>query len=706
MSYNPYDEEEESDTYRQYDIRDGIIFLIEVNDDIFHPLKELNNTSQVFEILSSINHLTQELVKTAPSTGIGIFFYNTTRQSKGINVKYMNRLFRLHELNLHDMQKLNSLVEDEIEGLTTIKSKFPPSKEATVDVNEVLKFVLDEFRTNNTKSFNRKKLLWFTNNENPYNLDLKADNDEILVKLRNTTSNYFNERIPIVPVFLNKPNMKSFNMKFYEEIFLNTNFLTIKDKIMEFDKNSMLLSKQIKTNILRLKQINRIQMACNLILSDGDKVAGNFGCAIRGYTLFNHEKPRTTNHIYVDDEDYKVVQVESSIQIKDNNEKIEIPEDDQLSYSERKSQIGIRKGLEFKYKDNEGHKHDSLYLTDDVFDFLKNYTFDHNHSNDDMEPKIESDSDEFSGDESWESSVQVNLTNPPYLKLLGFRHISKFQPFYNVSSPIFITYDSSNGANSQYGYNNLGETFKSLYISCVKLQKYAILFGCTKRNALPNMYALYPTNVLKSSLASTFPDGFLLVRMPYLDDIRSLPAHMLRPQYPHFQKEDDGPNPVEIVDSFKQLIDVLNISNYNPSDFPNPSLNYFYDYLKCDLLGVEQGDQSIERFDKAFALIQQVYKHLQKSEYKSIFQFINEKLSEIGGDSSMIEPEPPKKKQKVEEIDEMQLLGAWNEGTLNQFNMNQLKAFVSKYKNSIKSATKKADLIQNISDYLASRRAN
>lgn len=702
---NSYEEEEDSNSYRQYDIRDGIIFLIEVNEDIYKPLKELNGKSQVFEILSSINYLTQELVKTAPSTGIGIFFYNTSKQHKGFNVANVNRLFRLHELNLHDMQKLNNVIEDELEGLTTIESRYPPANEDIVDVNEVLKFILDEFRTNNTKSFNRKKLLWFTNNENPYKLNFKSDNDEVLVKARNTTSNYFNERIPIVPVFLNKYNQTSFETKFYEEIFLNTNFLTIKNKIMEFDNSNTLLAKQIKSNILRLKQVNRIQIACNLILSDGDKVAGNFGCAIRGYTLYNHEKPRTTNHIYVDGEDYKVVQIDSSMQVKDSEEKVEVPENDQLSYSERKSEVGIRKGFEFKYKDSEGYKHDSLYLTDDLFDFLKNYSFDHNFIPDGVESKLENDSDDFSGDDSWESNLQVNITTTPYLKLLGFRHFSKFQPFYNVSSPIFITYDSSNGANSQYGYSNLDETFKSLYLSCVKLERYAVLFGCTKRNALPNMYVLYPTNVVKSSLATRFPDGFLLVRLPYLDDIRSLPAYMLKQPYPQFNKKESSPNPKEIVDDFRKLIDVLKISNYNPGDFPNPSLNYFYDYLKSDLLGEEQSDKSIEKFDRAFTLIKQVYQHLHKSEYLDIFKLINDKLLEMGGQNSITEEEPPKKKQKIEEIDEMQLLKAWADGTMNQFNMNQLRAFVSKYKSSIKSASKKADLINNISEYLSSRRA-
>ncbi|EGV62386.1 ATP-dependent DNA helicase II subunit 1 [Yamadazyma tenuis] len=705
MSSYAFEDDDEYGTDRQYAIRDGIIFLVELNDEIFRPLKSLGGKSQILQILWSINRLLQESVIMAPSTGVGVFFYNCSKSHSGFpKESRVDRLFRLHELNLKDMRRLNFLIEDELSGLKPIRDSFSPSSDPVVDLNEVFNVVYEEFKTQSTKSFNRKKLIWFTNNHNPYNLTQLEGNEELLSKLRETTANYFAEMIPIVPMFLKLDTNDTFDLKFFESVFSNTNFLTLKNKLFDSNNgdNTVVVDK-IGSIISRIKQVRRIQIGCNLILSDG-KIGGKFGCSVKGYTLYNHEQMKKVSHIYADAEDLTVVQSEATIKTKDDHEVVKIPDDPNTTYEERKSKAGGRKGFSLKYKNEDATMEDVFYLDNKQVEFLKQYTFDHSPEDD---TKVESESEDDLKHED-EDVPYVALSHPPYLKLLGFRHVSKFKPYYNMAAPIFITFDSSNGYSLPLGFQNSKDTFTNLYKSCVKLERYAMLFGCTKKNALPSLFALYPTNIAKSSNQDSLPEGFLLVRLPWLDDIRALPPHMIKNPLIQFDKSKSS-LPTALVDSFKVLMKKLHIQNYNPGDFPNPSLNFFYEVLKNDLLQIESSDahMSIEKFDATFQYLENISTILSKGDLKRVVESINKDLDASGVlliDEDPMEP-PTKKPKPTVEVDDSDILTAWKSNSLNQFNMNQLKSFVSRYKNSIKSATKKQDLINNIVDFLESRNA-
>lgn len=688
MSY-----QDDDNDYRQYDIRDAIIFLIELNDSMFMPQKQLNGNSHIFEILSSINELTQLLVLTAPNTGIGIYFYNTTKTHKLLpSNSHITRLLKLRELNVEDMQKLNFSVEDAILGFKSLEDTFPPTT-GPVDLNEVFNIIFDEFRTPSTKQFNRRKLIWFTNNDNPYRLATPTSDANLLVKLRETTANYFNEKIPIFPMFLDKGDHSEFEMKFFEEIFLNTNFLASKSRFLSSDpQNDIMVNQEIKSSILRLKQVNRIQMACNIILSDG-KIGGKFGCSVRGYALYNHEKARRTNHIYTKSEKYTVVELEGTLSYKDSGEPVSLPDDTNLSFSQRKQNAGIRLGFELGPKD--AGPDNILYLNDTQMGFLHQYAFDHDPGSMKTEEVLDDDID----NEEEEEVPFVTLSHPAYLKLIGFRDITTFKPFYNISPPVFITYDPTNGSSMPLGYENLANTFRNLYQSCVKLRKYAILFGCTKKNSHPSLYTLYPTNIAKSSKSGNFPDGFLLIRLPWLDDIRALPPHMITNPDIQFNN-DKSVASEELRDKFQTLVEALRIENYSPSNFSNPSLNYFYEFIKNDILQVEASLDS-RKFDSSLGLLHDIFIKVKNNNLSQLIENIKNEMA----DNDMSDPveEPPAKKAKAAEINDEVIVAGWRAGSLNQFTVAQLKAFSTKYK--IKSGTKKQDFIDNVTKYLDSQKS-
>lgn len=712
----------DEEDYRQYDIREGIIFLIELNDDILKPIPELDHKSQLIEILSSINELLEQMIITLPNTGVGIYFYNCTKTSKRFKPEStLNRLFRLSDISATTMKLLNDLIADDASDFKSIAQTLSYNKPGQFPLHTIFGDILDEFLQKNSKrsqrfSYNRKRLIWFTNNDKPYNDD---DKEGIVQNLRTVIDDFELHKIPITPIFLDKTLSATFDLQFYKDIFLNTNYLkNYNDKSLEVMNRKLsrsTLPQKIKSYILRLKQINRIQMACNLILSDGRNIHGNFGCSVRGYALYNHQKPKKLRHIYDKLDEFKIIELESTLKDADGLE-IKLGDDIDKSIAELKNDANIRSGVQFQ---------DTVfYLNHEQVDFLKNYTFDHDpiEMDDDDDENFttanynstfttETSHNETEVIDKEEDDVDVTVTPSPYLKLLGFRHISKFQSYYNSHSPVFITYDPFDGNRSAFGYKNSDKTFKNLYNSCIKLERYAILFGCTKAGSMPNLYAFYPTNLPKSSKIGYFPDGFLLIRLPWLDDIRSLPTHILNNEVLKFDKEDPNVNPKDIVSNLKSLIKTFTIKNYNPYELPNPSLNFFYKVIKYDLLqlDLEEDFQDLAKNDVTYRHVQQIYAAIKSDpslldSIKAINEQLNHYDSAIGKHSLAQEDHQPGKKQKIVELSDQDILIAWKNQKLNQFTLPQLKQFVLNYK-QIKSATKKQDVIDNITEYLDKKRS-
>ena len=160
--------DESSRAFQQYEIKEGIAFLIEITPELLAPVSELNSRSQLFEILSSINDLMQELIMTSRSTGIGIYLYNCQPNSKLRSMKNpsnFQKLFHLNVLNLQNMKKLNDMIQDvSIKPLNEI-FKYKPSESET-QLTTVLSKMIDEFT--NKKEFNKRRMFWITTNDKPY----------------------------------------------------------------------------------------------------------------------------------------------------------------------------------------------------------------------------------------------------------------------------------------------------------------------------------------------------------------------------------------------------------------------------------------------------------------------------------------------------------------------------------------------------------
>jgi ATP-dependent DNA helicase 2 subunit 1 len=708
---------DEEDSYTaQYEIREGIIFLIELSPAIFRPLVELGGRSQFLEILSSINDLMSELLITVPSTGVGIYLYNCSVTGRKFpRDSGMERIFTLNDINSTNMKNLNDMIQDHIDNIKILDERFPPA-EGSLKLSTVLNTILDEFH--GRSHYNVKRMVWISNNDKPFNDDGSPEGEKIKQNLWKMINNYEEYKINISPIFMDPPSDTKptpFDISTYQQIFLNTNYLnrqkqsnetetyydTFFDGLSE-DANQTTVASQIRSAILRLKEIKRISFSCDLILGDSnDDIAGRLACSIKGYALYGHEKLKKFKHLHHEGENLRVVQLDSKVVDEGTGDEIQYNED-KPTLAEKQDEAGVRRG--FAIGDDE-----VLFLNSKQMDFLKNYTFDHDPENHDADTK---DIGDMAGEEEKESAP--TYSPPPYLKLLGFREAKNFEPYYTTSAPALVMPDFDNGlkaASSKGGFSNSYLTLASLYRSCVKLDRFAVVFGCIKRNSLPSLYALYPTGISMSKRGiphdKDFPEGFLLARMPWLDDIRLLPDYLLNDSTFHYEKEELSVPP-ELVTKFKNVIGLFYSNHYNPVNFANPSVNYFYKVIKHELLQIALSDESRSPLnnDQTLLTLDDLREAIQLTpKLLNVISELRQHLLNLGPltrKRTSQEPHDAKKAQRPA-LTEESVLTAWKNNDWTNFNVPQLREFAKKYPGQIKSGTKRQDIIDNISEFIASK---
>lgn len=703
----------EEETYKQYEIKEGIVFLIELSHAVFEPVVELGLNSQLLEILRCINDLISDMVMTFPRNGVGIYLYNCDQTaSKYPKDSGITKVFSLNDLNSSNMKILSEVVRDQLDGFKPLTDRYRVGK-LQDNLHTVLKTVLREFQFK--PQYNVKKLFWFTNNDKPYK------NPALKDSLRTMISDFEDNRITISPVFLdtftgdNGRSTHDFDISLYQNIFLNTNYLKKALGGENESKGQVTLSSQIRKAIFRLKEVRRIQFACDLILSDGKGIGAGLGCSVKGYTLYNHERVKPFRQVYTEGESLKLVHNDTLLVRADNQKSLEGNE------AEEKTEE-VLKGYPMK-QSNEGTDEKVLLIPGDALAYMKSYAFDHdpedNKLKDESAIKKEEllQSQEIHEDEDRDGTpdTALSFSSAPYLKLLCFRPLGQFQPYLNLKPPVFVTADLNDGLSSsgkEGGFSKSLTTFGSLYRSCIKLQRFGVLFGCTTKNGSPNLYALYPTKTQNSTLGldRELPEGFLLIQMPWLGEIRSLPDYMLTDTSKYFPSKSSVPK--ELLGLYKKLVARFDTKlPYNPSENENPVLNYFYKTIKHEALqiDVKEEDATLEKNDGNIAKLALVHQKLTTDpDAAELVKFVNNYLNKVGNQEMTKRTaevnEDPKKKLKTESLTEEAIIVLWKHDTWNKVTVPQLREFIARYP-SIRKASKKGDMVANIVEFLESRGA-
>lgn len=645
--------------YRQFEVKEGIVFLIDLAESIHEPLEGTGLRSQLCELLTCVNDLMAEMVMTYPSNGVSVQCYNCATTSKRAPKDLgLDKLFSLNDLNSSNMKLLNELLRRQEADSSTLESKYPPHRKD--NLHTILLSVLREFQAK--PHYNVRKLFWFTNTNTPYSHEAFKDT------LRTVISDYADNHIQVTPVMLQKP----VDLLLYERIFLNTNFL-------DFAITKGSVATQIKESVARLREVRRVLFACNLVLSDGPKVGGSLGCSVRGYTLYNHEQVRPFRKVYNQD----VLRLV-------HNELEQVREDTGAAVNT------VTRGFSLK-----GEYERVLYLTPETLDHMRNYCFDNdpNMSGDAHKDAASvgdngldnADVEVDNGDAAGEDAGAASFARPPYLKLLCFRPLQRFQPHFGLKAPAFVTANTS----AAEGYSELLATLGALYRACVKQQKYGVLFGCIKRNSNPRLYALYPTRCehLRLGIGRELPQGFLLTDLPWIGEVRSLPEHAEG----WYNAESV---PLELRELYKKTISRFRVDSYDPSTHPNPLLNYFYKVVKQEALQIEVGAQGGYEEDWLAQEVMQVRRAIERDvDAQEIIGLINEIVNKIGNDDVAkrgVTGDATKRQRRS--LSKEDALLHWRQDSWTQVTVPQLKEFIAN--NGLSAAGRKADMVHTIVDYL------
>ena len=164
----------------------------------------------------------------------------------------------------------------------------------------------------------------------------------------------------------------------------------------------------------------------------------------------------------------------------------------------------------------------------------------------------------------------------PIIRIIGFKPVSKLPFWANIKNSTFIY-------PSEEDYVGSTRVYSALHRKLSKDQIFGLCWFVPRRNATPVMAALVPTlsapdtedkrNPAAVSMTGA-PQGLHLIPLPFADDIR---------QNPPSTHETPLRAPDSLVDAMRPIIQQLNLpkGSYDPSRYPNPSLQWHYRILQA-----------------------------------------------------------------------------------------------------------------------------
>ncbi|KAL8945675.1 MAG: hypothetical protein Q9222_007820, partial [Ikaeria aurantiellina] len=153
----------------------------------------------------------------------------------------------------------------------------------------------------------------------------------------------------------------------------------------------------------------------------------------------------------------------------------------------------------------------------------------------------------------------------PVIRILGFKPQSMLPPWANLKPATFIY-------PSEEDYVGSTRVFAALHSKLLTSGKIGITWFIARKNAAPVLAALYPSGeTLDDKGIQSLPPGLWLIPLPYADDIRQNPETTLIR------------SPESLIDHMRKIVQQLQLpkGRYDPSKYPNPSLQWHYRILQA-----------------------------------------------------------------------------------------------------------------------------
>lgn len=282
------------------------------------------------------------------------------------------------------------------------------------------------------------------------------------------------------------------------------------------------------------------------------------------------------------------------------------------------------------------------------------------------------------------------------LRVIGFKPRSMLPPWATVNKSVFIFPTESSYVGST-------RVFSALWQTLLKSNKMAIAWYQARKNAAPRIVAILPSKKQSDETSGTkyLPAGLWLYPLPFADDCRDLES--IKPK--SVIRASD-----ELITEMRHVVQNLKLpkDQYDPSNYPNPALQYHYKVLQS--LALDEFVVGMKQVDKTLPK----YKAISNRVGGNLVDFNQnvEKEAEVERQKLDIKREieeeaddRPKKKARttanksatVEAMSLEELTAEVNDGTLSKKKVADLKA-ICEQKGLITSG-KKADLVERIEQW-------
>ncbi|KAM0125067.1 hypothetical protein ACHAO1_010780 [Botrytis cinerea] len=292
---------------------------------------------------------------------------------------------------------------------------------------------------------------------------------------------------------------------------------------------------------------------------------------------------------------------------------------------------------------------------------------------------------------------QLKDFGQPGLRIIGFKPQSMLPFWASVHKSTFIY-------PSEADYVGSTRVFSALWEKLLKDKKMGLGWYIARKNAIPAIVAILPSaeKLDPATNQQIFPAGLWLYPMPFADDLRSVaaPAPIVAPD--------------ELIDNMRVVVQQLQLpkAQYDPRNYPNPSLQWHYRILQAMAL---EEDVPENPEDKTVPKYRQIEKRCGAyinewgrtlaSEYE---KWCREKGNALKRerDEGIDEPEVPRKKKilvkssakKLSEMDREELSNLVSNGGLEKFKVADLKDWL--LAKGLNSAGKKADLVERLEQWM------
>jgi ATP-dependent DNA helicase 2 subunit 1 len=286
----------------------------------------------------------------------------------------------------------------------------------------------------------------------------------------------------------------------------------------------------------------------------------------------------------------------------------------------------------------------------------------------------------------------------PCLRIIGFKDRSLLPTWASVKKSTFIF-------PSEEDYVGSTRVFSALWQKMLKDKKMALAWHISRSNANPILVAILASRSTDDEKTGTpyLPGGLWLYPLPFADDLRNV-------DLPVTTRCSD-----RVIDMMRQIVQNLQLPKaiYNPTKYPNPSLQWHYRILQAMALEEEEpealDDPTIPKYK---AIAKRVGGHIEDwseavaAEAKNLMgvRSVKRKMEEEDDDDQPAKrtktaPKPKAGSQKLAgAMSNAQLKLAVESDTLKKMTVAELKDVLAS--KGVSTAGKKAELLEKLEQWV------